>query len=441
MTIDLNALYPKLVNLILDTIFVVDESGQIVFVSEACLQLLGYSSAEMIGTPLLDYIHPEDQERTLVAARRVMSGHTHTDFENRYLHRDGHAVHILWSARWSEEDRLRIAVARDVTALRRGDQTRNALYRISEAAHEAETLRDLCDGVHSIIGELFPESDLYLGFNQSRSGRLSSPDWRTDSGWIDWQVPPGSALEEVIDTRKSLMAARDPAHSGLGMHTKTGSEVANWLAVPLVFHESVLGVLVIERATTAVSYDEADKSLLEFVATQVAAVVERKRAEENLRFLAHHDGLTGLTNRSLFYDRLETALRSASRNEGRLALLYLDVNDFKQINDTLGHEAGDQLLIEMAQRLRDCTREADTVARMGGDEFTVLLTDVRGRESVENAMAKIRDMLSLPVVLGGTTVRVSCSIGSAMYPEDGETARLLVSKADAAMYASKRQAQ
>ena len=233
MTIDFSPLYPKLVNLILDTIFVVDESGQIVFVSEACQRLLGYSPSEMIGTPLLNYIHPEDQERTLAAARRVMSGHTHTDFENRYLHRDGHAVHILWSARWSEEDRLRIAVARDVTALRRGDQTRNALYRISEAAHEAETLRDLCDGVHSIIGELFPESDLYLGFNQSHSGRLSLPDWRTKSGWIDWQVAPGSALEDVIHTRKSSMAVRNPAHPGLGMHPQTGSEVANWLGGPL----------------------------------------------------------------------------------------------------------------------------------------------------------------------------------------------------------------
>ena len=202
-----------------------------------------------------------------------------------------------------------------------------------------------------------------------------------------------------------------------------------------------MGVLVIERGTAAVSFDEADKSLLEFVATQVATVVERKRSEENLRFLAHHDGLTGLTNRSLFYDRLETALRSASRNEGRLALLYLDVNDFKQINDTLGHEAGDELLIEMAQRLRDCTRGTDTVARMGGDEFTVLLTDVHGRESVENAIAESREILSLPVAIGGKTVRVCCSIGSAVYPEDGETARLLFSKADAAMYASKRQSE
>ena len=438
MTIDFSPLYPKLVNLILDTIFVVDEAGTIVFVSEACQQLLGYPPAEMIGTPLVGYIHPEDQERTLVAARRVMSGQTHMDFENRYLHRDGHAVHILWSARWSEEDRLRIAVARDVTALRREEQTRDALYRISEVAHEAETLRDLCDGIHAIIGELFPESDLYLGFNQSRSDRMSIPDWRTDSGWVDWEMTPLSALSEVIRARKSLMAARDPSNPGLGMHTHIGAEVASWLAVPLVFHESVLGVLVIERATNTLSYDEADKSLLEFVAAQVAAVVERKRADENLRFLAHHDGLTGLTNRALFYDRLETALRSASRNEGRLALLYLDVNNFKKINDTLGHEAGDQLLIEIGQRLKDCTRGTDTVARMGGDEFTVLLTDVHGRSSVEYALTKICDVLSLPAVVGGETVRVSCSIGSAMYPDDGDTASLLVRNADMAMYANKR---
>ncbi|WP_373002075.1 diguanylate cyclase domain-containing protein [Marinobacter sp.] len=439
MTIDFNPLYPKLVNLILDTVFVVDESGQIVFVSEACWQLLGYSPAEMIGTPILNYIHSEDRERTLNAARRVMSGRSHTDFENRYLHKDGHAVHILWSARWSEEDRLRIAVARDVTALRRADQTRNALYRISEAAHEAETLRALCDGVYSIIGELFPESDLYLGFHQASSGRLNLPDWRTKNGWIDWQVTPDSALAEVFGSGKALLASRDPAREGLGLRHDTGSGVANWLAVPLVSQETVLGVLVIEHSSATVEYDEADQSLLAFVATQVATVVERKRAEEHLRFLAHHDGLTGLTNRSLFYDRLETALRSANRNEGRLALLYLDVNDFKQINDTMGHEAGDQLLIEMAQRLRDCTRDADTVARMGGDEFTVLLTDVHGRDSVENAMAKIREILTLPVALGGATVRVSCSIGSAMYPEDGDTASQLVSKADSAMYASKRQ--
>lgn len=131
MTIDFKALYPKLINLLLDTVFVVDEFGQIVFVSDACEQLLGYSASEMTDTRILNYIHPDDLDRTLAAARSVMSGQSHTDFENRYLHKNGSVVHILWSARWSEQDRLRIAVARDVTALGQADQTRNALLMSS----------------------------------------------------------------------------------------------------------------------------------------------------------------------------------------------------------------------------------------------------------------------------------------------------------------------
>lgn len=440
MPVDLKALYPKLVNLLLDPVFVVDEHGQIVFISKACERLLGYTVSEMTGTPVLNYIHPDDLERTRAAARRVMGGQFHTDFENRYLHKDGSVVHILWSARWSEDDRLRIAVARDVTALRRANQTRDALYRISEAAHGADTLRALCDGVRQVIKELFPQDDLYLAFYDATKGLLSFPDWSAGqpNGWVEAPMQAGTVLADVICNGQALLASRDPECQGQGLNCITSSEPANWLGVPLISKDTVLGALVIESQSQDTRYREADQELLQFVATQVATVVERKRAEEHLRFLAHHDPLTGLTNRSLFYDRLETALRSASRNEGGLALLYLDFNDFKQINDTWGHETGDQLLIEMARRLAGCTRETDTVARMGGDEFTVLLADIRDHTSLDTAVAKIREIMAPPFELAGETFHVSCSVGSALYPEDGETARQLLGKADASMYVDKR---
>lgn len=426
MPVDLEALYPKLVNLLLDPVFVVDESGEIVFISSACERLLGYTVNEMTGTPILNYIHPDDLERTLAAARRVMSGQFHTDFENRYLHKDGNVVHILWSARWSEDDRLRIAVARDVTALRRADQTRDALYRISEAAHGAATIRALCDGVRQVIGGLFPKNELHLAFYDAAKGLISVPDWSgiQPEGWVEEPIHPGTALSDVIRAGRALRAPPGPA---------------NWLGVPLISKDAVLGALVIESQSENAHYREADQELLEFVATQVATVVERKRAEEHLRFMAHHDPLTRLTNRSLFYDRLETALRSASRKEGGLALLYMDLNHFKEINDTQGHEAGDQLLAEMARRLKDCTRGTDTVARMGGDEFTILLTDIHDQASLNTAVTKIRDVVALPfVVLGGEVFHVSCSIGAALYPEDGNSAKQLLCKADARMYVDKR---
>jgi diguanylate cyclase (GGDEF)-like protein/PAS domain S-box-containing protein len=440
VTVDFKALYPKLVHLLLDTVFVVDEFGKIVFVSDSCEQLLGYSANEMTDTGILNYIHPDDLDRTLAAASSVMSGRSHTDFENRYVHKDGRVVHILWSARWSEQNRLRIAVARDVTAQRQSDKTRNALYRISEAAHSAETLRELCDGVREVIGELFEESDLYLAFYDAEGGGLSVPDWTAgeSSGWIEKPVESGTAIGDVISAGQTLLAGRDTVRQGVEGRDVAQPEGPGWLGVPLISRGAVLGALVIESSAAGTRYREADQALLEFVATQLATVVERKRTEERLRFMAHHDALTGLTNRSLFYDRLETALRLAGRNEGRLALLYLDLNDFKKINDTSGHETGDQMLIEMARRLEDCTRETDTVARMGGDEFTVLLTDVHGRASIETAVAKIRELMSLPMNLEGKAFHVSCSIGTALYPEDGVTARELLSKADANMYLSKR---
>lgn len=441
MPVDLKALYPKLVNLLLDPVFVVDEYGQIVFISEAGEQLLGYTAGEMTGTSILNYIHPDDLDRTHAAARRVMSGQSHTDFENRYLHKDGSVVHILWSARWLEEDRLRVAVARDVTALRRANQTRDAMYRISEAAHGADTVRALCDGVRQVIRELFPEDDLCLALYDEAKGRVSIPDWyadQSDDGWLDEPLQSGTALAEVIRAGQTVLAARDPECRGRGIYSLAPTAPANWLGVPLISKEAVLGALVIESRSQETCYREADQELLQFVATQVATVVERKRAEEHLRFMAHHDQLTGLTNRSLFYDRLETALRSASRNENGLALLYLDLNDFKPINDTWGHETGDQLLVQIARRLEGGTRETDTVARMGGDEFTVLLADIRNHASLDTAVAKVREIMASPFELAGEAFHVSCSIGTALYPEDGETARQLLSKADAGMYLNKR---
>jgi diguanylate cyclase (GGDEF)-like protein/PAS domain S-box-containing protein len=282
MPVDLQALYPKLIHLMLDTVFVVDRDNQIVFVSDACQALLGYRADELTGTPITDYMHPDDLAKTRASIVRVMNGQPHFDFRNRYIRKDGGIVHILWAAFWSEEVGARIGVARNVTAL--------------------------------------------------------------------WQ------------------------------------------------------------------------------------------AEEELRFLAHHDPLTGLANRALFNDRLDAALRAAQRHDSSLALLFLDINDFKGINDVHGHAAGDQVLRMIARRLQGCVRETDTVARMGGDEFTVLLTDIQSQGDVCEKVAQILAVMAEPPDADSFVLTMpSCSIGIACYPADGEDADTLLSHADDDMYRIKRQ--
>lgn len=280
MPVNLDTLYPKLIHLMLDAVFVVDCDNRIVFVSDACEALLGYRADELTGTLITDYMHPDDLAVTLDSIVQIMNGQTHHDFHNRYIHKDGSIVHILWSARWSEEDAVRIGVARDVTVLR--------------------------------------------------------------------------------------------------------------------------------------------------------------QAEDKLRFLAHHDPLTGLTNRLLFNDRLVSALRGAHRHQCSLALLFLDINDFKSINDTHGHAIGDRVLCAVAQRLEHCLRETDTVARIGGDEFTALLTDIQSADDIAMKVEQISAAMAEPLASECSIIDMpSCSIGVACYPADGEDAATLLSHADNNMYRQK----
>ena len=169
----------------------------------------------------------------------------------------------------------------------------------------------------------------------------------------------------------------------------------------------------------------------------VRDISDRKRDEEKIKQMAHYDHLTQLPNRALFNDRIAHALSVASRNREMLALLYIDLDGFKAINDTLGHEAGDQLLQAVAGRLQSCVREADTVARLGGDEFAVILSNVNGRESVAEKAALMIEKVSASYPEIDERCLIGCSIGIAIFPEDAGSRKELLSKADAAMYAVK----
>ena len=168
-------------------------------------------------------------------------------------------------------------------------------------------------------------------------------------------------------------------------------------------------------------------------------ITAEKRAEEALIHVANHDALTGLPNRSLLEDRLEQALSQAARSRAHLAVMFFDLDGFKAVNDTHGHIAGDRLLQALAQRLLQCVRGSDTVARVGGDEFVVLGLDIEGRGNAAEVASKILSTLREPFDLGNEiTARIGASIGVALYPDDGIDALALLHCADQAMYLAKR---
>ena len=171
--------------------------------------------------------------------------------------------------------------------------------------------------------------------------------------------------------------------------------------------------------------------------SMVLDITERKRAEEKMINLAYYDTLTGLPNRTLFYDRLAQEIKKAHRVGRKMALLYIDLDKFKEVNDTLGHSAGDLLLQEAARRISDCVREADTVARLGGDEFCIILSELDDAGNIERVAENILQKLANPFSLGEEVAYISASMGITLYPDDAAEVEDLLKDADQAMYVAK----
>ncbi|MGB4247292.1 MAG: diguanylate cyclase [Pseudohongiellaceae bacterium] len=431
----------EFMDLLLDAICVVDVEGRYVFVSAAFERIFGYTPQEVLGRPMIELVHPEDRDRTLAVARDIIAGTPQFGFENRYIRKDGRIVHIRWSARWSEGDQLRVAVAHDITERKRAETMQSALYAISEAANAAEDLVELCSQIHRIIGELLPAANFFVALYDEERDELSFPYFvdECDEPPMPRPLNSGTLSAEVIRSGQALLLTPETRSTLVEqVGTVVGSDSLDWLGVPLKSQKRTIGALVVQTYSGAVRYTEEDKELLQFVSAQIAAAIARTQLHSRLTFAAGHDPLTGLANRGLFQDRLETMLARVRREPARFALLYIDLDKFKSVNDNYGHITGDLMLQEVAVRLRGCIRESDTIARVGGDEFVVLLGSIVLPIHAALVARKIRAALSEVFVLQNKKLFISPSIGVAVYPEDGESEIELMHRADEKMYSTKK---
>ncbi|MEP7288755.1 MAG: EAL domain-containing protein [Chloroflexota bacterium] len=211
---------------------------------------------------------------------------------------------------------------------------------------------------------------------------------------------------------------------------------ACWSIPILGNSDDVIGLLVLFSHETGTP-DDKMMGLIEQVVGLAAIAIEQRRLTDQLAHQARHDALTGLPNRLLFRERLQQAIAFSERTDSLACLLYVDLDHFKTINDTLGHSAGDELLKEVAQRLQSCIRPADTLARMGGDEFTIVLEALKDREDALQVAENIVNAMRARFLIGGQDLAVTASVGVSFYPLDGQTAEELLRKADTALYRSK----
>lgn len=420
-------LLPPFVDLLLDAVFLVGLDGRVVYVSAACERIFGYTPQELTGQRLIDHVAPQDRARTLEEAGKVVAGGGRIGFENRYVHKDGHLVAIMWSARWSETAQLRIGVARDISERKHAEQMQAATYAISEATHDATDLNELFQEIHRIITTLVQLTGFAVVTCDTRT---CQPAFAFRAGLhaypgAGWDAEALRHCATVIRTGEAIALPDDAPGAPL------------WLAMPLVAQKETIGVLLVKQPAGIVRTDK-DRELLHFVAAQAATAIRRRNLNDELLRLARHDQLTGLANRRQFEDRMETVLARCRRKQCRAAVLFIDLDGFKQVNDTLGHAVGDLLLQHVAQQLKRSVREVDTVARLGGDEFVILLEEVGQEQQALVVVETVRKALRQPAHVNGQLVHTRASIGLAFYPEHGLEAGLILRHADQAMYLEKK---
>ena len=430
------------IDLLLDAVCAVDKQGRFVFVSAACERIFGYTPEELIGRQMIELVHPADRQRTLAAAHEIMGGDPKHNFENRYVRKDGSVAHILWSARWSEVDQLRIAVARDITERKQAESRQAALYAISEAAHAAEDLLALFKRIHLIIGEWLPALNFSVALYDEHCAQAEFP--------LPRRRPRIAARATGHGHRTSVHASdpqrsADPADTGQSRCLSRIRRAGGRAGFTLLARRAVELEKRHHRRTdrqracpAASATPSRTRNCCNTSAPRSRLPSSASNCMPGCKRMAQYDQLTQLPNRELLRDRLKAALASAREAVGHMALLYVDLDRFKQVNDTFGHAVGDMLLQTVANRLKGCVRETDTVARIGGDEFVVLLHSVHVAEDADSVAQKIRQVLVQPMRLDGHNLHIEPSIGVARYPEHGSEEQQLFRHADQAMYAAKR---
>lgn len=383
------------------------ENARIVYTNHAMTHISGYTVEEMLAfDSFLQLLSPSEHERVRDKHRKRLLGEP---VERRYevmgLHKDGHPINyeIAVSLMKTKSGGVRMTiVVLDITA-RKQAETNLVL------AHQVFS--------HATEGILITDADQRI--LEANKG---------------FEEITGYTREEVIGkTRDMLKSGQNDA----AFHTQVWDCVhrdGQWQGE--IWNRRKSGEIYPEWLSLSQVKDE-NGAVINYIAV-FTDITLRKESEQRLQFLANHDALTKLPNRMLLQERIDHALRLAQRNKTQLAVLFIDLDRFKVINDTLGHDAGDQLLLETSHRLIGCLRDSDTIARQGGDEFVVLLEEFgEDVQYLAGVARKVMAVLTQPFTLMGQEIFISASIGISVYPRDGQDMNTLLKNADIAMYRAK----
>jgi diguanylate cyclase (GGDEF)-like protein/PAS domain S-box-containing protein len=418
-------------------------------VSPRCEQVTGWPAAELVGRAMRELAHPDDLADVRVAHSAALESELATDALLRMRCKDGSFIWLESTAQPCVDAHGEITefqvVFRDVSARVRAEEQlvrhtsqHEAVARLGQVALREHDISRL---IEEVVATVMSTLQIQLcGVLKLREDDDALDIVAHEGNWSGelTQIPCASTQAgHVLKTRAPVISEDLRSETRFVADTLVDSGMLSGIGALIEGEERPFGVLAAHSSEPS-RFNTDDVNFLVAVANVISAAVERHRKEEVTRHAALHDPLTGLPNRTLALDRLDRALARRRRDGIDVAMLMIDLDRFKLINDSLGHDAGDQLLLELASRLQDAVRSSDTVARLGGDEFIVLCERPGGVRQVVALAERIGAAIARPWQLGGREHFLTASIGIATADAHSDSAASLLRDSDAAMYRAKR---
>lgn len=393
-------------------LLVIDTEARLHFMNAEAEQMLGWHAAELLGSDIGVLFRsnagdtPLAPEQCPLRQSARLGVHYRSD-ESLFWHREGHPVTVAYRVNpLYEGEQLvgAVTVFHDISTQRRHETERSLAAKALEFSPEGIVVA-ANDPAHTIL-KVNPAFSAITGFSTEEMRG------RSCHGLFHWREEPDFYARMLGE-----LYARGEWQGEIWSHRKDGSTYPAWLRIAAI--------------------RDAHGRPSQYMAI-FSDITARKQAEQRLEYLASHDALTGLANRAAFIEQLRRAIKHACCGDQRVAVLFIDLDRFKPVNDQYGHAAGDRLLYEVARRLQSCVRSSDCVARLGGDEFIIAMTGLAGFVGVQRVADQILEILKRPFLLLGHEILISASIGIALFPDDAGDLNGLVECADQALYRAKQ---
>lgn len=441
--------YRQLVEISPDAIFI-QQDDKFVYANSAALKLLSAENPEeLLNHSVYDFFPKEYHSLINEYIEKYKKHISSLPSEAKIINLKGKIfdVEIVVSPFLYQEREAAYMIMRDITERKRSALHLEIQYAIAWILAETATLfvatakilKIICEKLNWDCGAIWAVNKNENVLQCTRVWQL--PEIQSDTFYRESQelnCPPGVGLPGSAWKERKAIWTSDILNNKNFLRRESATQIGLNTAVdfPIIYENEVLGVIEFLSKVNL----EQDNALLrwfESIGNQLGVFLKRKHMEKQMLYLAEHDILTGLSNRNLLEQYLTTAIAAAKETEQQLAILFLDLDHFKYINDSMGHECGDVLLKEISKRFTQCLRTGDTISRLGGDEFIIILPDVQNTDEIIEIIKRLQNQLSHKITLKDKDIFITVSIGISLYPQDGNSVQTLIKGADIAMYVAK----